>query len=25
VQCVEGTRCVVYAFREEEPIFWHDV
>lgn len=25
VQCVEGKWCVVYAFREEEPVFWPDV
>lgn len=24
IRCVEGKRCVVYAFREEEPVFWPD-
>ena len=24
IQCVEGSRCVVYAFREEEPILWRE-
>lgn len=24
VQCVEGTQCVVYAFREEEPVLWRE-
>ena len=22
MECVEGRRCVVYAFREEEPVLW---
>ena len=22
MECVEGQRCVVYAFREEEPVLW---
>ena len=25
VQRVEGKRCVVYAFREEEPVFWPEM
>lgn len=24
IQRVEGSRCVVYAFREEEPVFWRE-
>ena len=24
IQRVEGTRCVVYAFREEEPVLWRE-
>ena len=24
VQCVEGVRCVVYAFREETPVLWRE-
>lgn len=25
VRCVEGRWCVVYAFREEEPVFWQEL
>ncbi len=24
IQRVEGSRCVVYAFREEEPVLWRE-
>ena len=24
IQRVEGRRCVIYAFREEEPVLWRE-